>query len=268
MTIIHATGCSGTIGRHLADRVSPYSINLAKIDNELGEFRIEEASNFLHLGGIVGPSEVAKDVDFSHLVNVEGTRKLGQDFLKRSSGIFHYVSTSHVYEATTERISENHYLAPTNVYAQQKLDAEIALQEVFIGEPERLCIVRVFSVLDWDMPPFTLGGAIRKLAQGDGAFILRNASDIRDFLTPSTIANALIEIAKSGRLNGIVNLCSGYGISVADAALRMLAESQIQINQDRFAFENSSNPVVLGDNSKLVESHPGLNLIWNPSTMN
>jgi nucleoside-diphosphate-sugar epimerase len=268
MTIIHATGYTGTIGKHLADRVSHYSINLAKINEELGKFIIEEDSNFLHLAGIVGPSEVVKDVEFSHLVNVVGTQKLGQEFLEKSTGIFYYVSTSHVYEATTQRISEDHPLRPSNIYAQQKYEAELALQKVFIAEPERLCIVRVFSVLDWDMPTFTLGGAIRKLAQGNGEFILRNASDVRDFLTPSTIANALIEIAESGNLNGIVNLCSGHGISVAEAAARMLAESQIQINLNVFTYENSNNPVLVGDNSKLVETHPSLSLIWNPSTIN
>ena len=107
-----------------------------------------------------------------------------------------------------------------------------------------------------------------KLAQGDKEFVLQNASDIRDFLTPSTIANALFQIAKSGKLNGIVNLCSGRGISVADAAIRMLTESGIQVGEDRFAFQNSSNPFVLGDNSKLLAAHPNLDLTWNPSTIN
>ena len=157
-------------------------------------------------------------------------------------------------------------LAPTNIYAEQKLEAEGLLQSIFASEAHRLCIIRVFSVLDWAVAPYTLGGAIRKLTNSD--FILSNASDIRDFLTPKSIAEAVYEIAMAGTQFGIVNLCSGSGISVGDAAKRMLSESGFLVSENQFSWEQGTNPYVVGDNSRLISRHPKLKLSWQPSTLN
>ena len=164
-------------------------------------------------------------------------------------------------------ISESNATAPVNTYAEQKLEAETLLQSIFESSPKRLCIIRVFSVLDWDVSPFTLGGGIRKLADIDPDFILSNASDIRDFLTPKDIARALFEIALAGTQFEIVNLCTGNGISVGDAAKRMLSESGFNVDEDKFSWGRSANPSVVGDNSLLISRHPTLKLFWQPSTL-
>ena len=266
MKKLYSTGTAGTIGKHLPGVVLPLRINLSSKQEKFGSIDFEKQANLLHLAGVVGPSEVLRDIEYARSVNIEGTGFLAKEFIKKSEGIFYYVSTSHVYAPSNDLISEVSPLAPANIYAEQKLEAEALLQDIFALEAHRLCIIRVFSVLDWDVAPYALGGAIKRLTDSD--FILTNASDIRDFLTPKSIAGAVYEIAMAGTPFGIVNLCSGSGISVGDAAKRMLHESGFMVAEDKFLWEHGANPYVVGDNSRLISRHPRLRLSWQPSTLN
>jgi nucleoside-diphosphate-sugar epimerase len=263
---LYSTGNTGTIGRHLPSNVEPIKVDLASRQENFESIIFEKNSHLLHLAGVVGPSEVLKDVGYARSVNVLGTKFLAQEFLKKSKGVFYFVSTSHVYAPSNDLISETSALAPANVYAEQKREAEVMLQNVFSLEAHRLCIIRLFSVLDWEVPAYTLGGAIRRLTNSED--ILSNSSDVRDFLTPKTIALAIYEIALAGTQFEIVNLCTGVGLSVGAAAKKMLSESGFTVQEYRFSWEQGANPYVVGDNSRLISRHPNLKLSWQPSTLN
>jgi nucleoside-diphosphate-sugar epimerase len=263
---IYATGTTGTIGKHLQSKVEKLEIDLGAKDFELPTEAFESGNSLLHLAGLVGPHLVEEDLEFSHLVNVESTERLGRQFLKSSWNRLVYVSTSHVYQASLNRITESDTVLPQNTYAQQKREAELVLLELFSEVPERLCIARVFSVLDWDVAPFTLGGGIAKLCDDTSSYILKNCDDVRDFLTPRRIADVLLEISSFPDLSGIVNVCSGQGLSVGDAAKKMLTGSKIVVPEDRLMSGSSPNPFIVGDNAKLLAAMPHLVLSWTPST--
>lgn len=266
MNQIFATGLTGTIGRHLLKKVFSLDLNLASERKYFELLNFEKNSNLIHLAGVVGSSEVEKNLDYARSVNINGTGFLAREFLNKSDGIFYYVSTSHVYARTQHLITETSPVTPGNVYAKQKLEAERMLQKIFSSAPKRLSIVRVFSVLDWDVAPYTLGGAIKRMIDSD--FVLSNASDIRDFLTPKTIAEVIYEIALTGAQFEIVNLCSGSGILVGEAAKKMLHESGFEVDDNRFSWQQSLNPYVVGNNSQLLSRFPLLNLSWQPSILN
>ena len=268
MTKLYSTGSTGTIGKHLPVDVYPIELDLSSNKEKFEEINFETQSNLLHLAGVVGSSEILKNIDYARSVNIQGTEFLAHEFLKKSVGIFYYISTSHVYAPSPDIISESSPLAPSNIYAEQKLEAEELLQAIFKSNKERLCIIRIFSVLDWDVAPFTLGGAIRNLAENDPGFTLNNSSDIRDFLAPKAIASALYEVSSQDTSLGTVNLCSGRGTSVGEAARRMLSESGFEIDEAKFEWKQSANSFVVGDNSRLLSEHPTLNLTWQPSTYN
>jgi len=266
MVSIYSTGSTGTIGKHLPREVVPVHFNLASNEAEFESLEFASTSHIIHLAGVVGLSEVLKNPGYARSVNIDGTGLLANQFLKKSKGIFYYVSTSHVYAPTDGLISESSLLSPVNMYAEQKLEAETLLQGIFRFEPLRLCIIRVFSVLDWDVASYTLGGAIRKMTNSN--FILSNSSDVRDFLTPKSIAQAIYEIASCQTQTTVLNLCSGIGITVGAAAKRMLSESGFEVDDDQFRWDLGPNPYVVGDNSQLKSLHPQLRLSWQPSTFN
>lgn len=263
---IYATGASGTIGKHLSSKVEEIKVNLREpiSKNSLPEFL--EQDSLIHLAGIVGPSLVDENLDAAHQINVAGTLNLAERFLIGGGGRFIYVSTSHVYENLLEPIMETTRVNPISNYAKQKLKAEQGLMELFQHKQERLCIARVFSVLDWDAAPFTLGGAISKLADPNSDYILRNSDDVRDFLTPSKIAEILEKISITNSLFGVVNLCSGIGTKILDAAATMLAQKGCGVPAGRIEPGNSKAPIIVGDNSKLKSHLLELDLRWSPST--
>jgi nucleoside-diphosphate-sugar epimerase len=261
---IFATGASGSIGKHFVDYVSKINLDLTKPIN-YSIPGIKPGDSILHAAAVVGATNVAKDVTTSYLINVKGSLKLAQYAKDLGISKFVYVSTSHVYAKSEVILTEKSPVQPNNIYAEQKLEAEQGIIQIFKDAPEKLCIVRVFSVLNWDVAEFTLGGGIRKLILPNSKFILSNSEDIRDFLTPRKVALCLISIAKNCYLKGIVNLSSGVGTSVKEAVRIMLVGSGYKVPEDRIIGGYSDFPYVVGDNSKIKSFIPNLNLIWDPT---
>lgn len=263
--MIFATGKTGTIGRHLSANSKALEVNLAESSFTKFLPHFGENDSLIHLAGIVGAKNVDSNPDLSYVVNVEGSVTLAEYFRKNSSGQFIYISTSHVYQPGLVKLREDADTGPTSLYAKQKLDSENLLFNVFENEPERLCVLRVFSILDWDVKPFTLGGGIRKLADENSEFTLQFCDDVRDFLTPRNAAKIIEKIAFKRTLSGVVNLCSGTDLTIRQAATQMLNSAGFAIPHNRFRSGNSHVPYLVGDNAKLTEALPDLDLSWKPS---
>ena len=261
---IFATGTTGTIGKHLKQSVRPIQIELEK-DFELPTELIE-SNNFaiIHLAGIVGVQAVSQNIELAHQINVTATRLLAEKCIAIGVKRFVYVSTSHVYESSACLLDENCQIQPTTKYAEQKRLAEIEVLAAFKDIPERLVIARVFSILDWGTPEFTLGGAVQKLLKGE-ITNLNYGLDLRDFLTPKKVASILVEVTECNQLYGIVNICSANPISILEAVGRMLTESGRSDLIARVVSENSTYPVIVGSNQKLIGAMPHLDLMWTPS---
>lgn len=265
--VVYATGTTGTIGRHIQTKVHKLEVDLSEKVLSIPQSKFQETDTVIHLAGIVGAQSVEKDLQHSYRVNVESTIELGLTLKKSLMRKLVYVSTSHVYDYSDRPLHEDDVVQPRSEYASQKREAEVALLEIFSDSPERLCVARVFSVLDWDVPTFTLGGAVAKLRDENLGFVLRNGGDIRDFLTPKTVAFALLGISQSENLYGVLNVCSGSGLSVKDAALAMLNSGVgSTICESRIDPGFSNIPYIVGDNSKLRAALPHLDLSWTPST--
>ena len=266
MSSIFATGVSGTIGKHFKNQVFPiyYDLRNSELRN-IPNFKIGDC--ILHAAAVVGPESVSKDRITSHKVNVEASKMLAQFAKDNGVSRFIYVSTSHVYARSNSLLTELSPTDPSNIYAEQKFEAEGEISLIFRDCPEKLCIVRVFSVLDWDVADFTLGGGIKKLVSDNSNFTLNYGDDIRDFLTPRLIAHALVCIANEALLTGIINLSTGTGLTVKDAAKIMLEGSGYKLPANRIVSGNSEYPYVVGDNSKLKKALPDLNLRWKPSRL-
>ena len=266
MSSIFATGVSGTIGKHFKNQV--FAIDCDLRNSELKNIpNIKKGDCILHSAAVVGPISVSKDIATSHKVNVRASKMLAEFAKNNEISRFIYVSTSHVYAQSNSLLTESDPTTPNNVYAEQKLEAEEEITSIFRDYPEKLCIVRVFSVLDWDVADFTLGGGIKKLTSNNLSFIVNYGDDIRDFLTPRLIAHALVCIANEALLTGIINLSTGTGLTVKEAAKIMLEGSGYKLPANRIVSGNSEYPYVVGDNSKLKKALPDLNLKWKPSRL-
>lgn len=243
---IFATGTTGLIGSSLND-IFPLKIDLLDAKT-FGNFQYANVT-VIHLAGIVGEALVRSDYEKAFEVNVRGTLEFARHVLKDENSRFLYISSSHVYQNTRSRHKELDTLKPINLYGKMKLEAELGLQQIFKNEPQRLCIARVFSVLDVGMPKGTLGWAIENLNQNSP---LRNCDDVRDFLTPSEIANHLLKIAKKEFKFPVVNVCSGKGRYIRDACVELRHLKGLITPEELLIGGNSEVPYIVGDNSRLL----------------
>jgi UDP-glucose 4-epimerase/GDP-4-dehydro-6-deoxy-D-mannose reductase len=261
MNII-ATGLSGTIGRKLDNDIESAQLVLGS-----GKLRdiYEPKSNsitLIHLGGIVGESSVSQDLAHSKKINVYETFNLAREVIEDFGGRFIHISSSHIYGPSNLPVNESNPHNPQSNYALQKALAEQMLVNHFGENNPQLVILRVFSVLGWDVADFTLGGAVKRILNGSQESI-SNADDIRDFMTPTTIAAAISKIARSASISGIFNLCSGSGISVGDASRSMFKIAEFG-EGSLIKPGNSKIPFIVGDNDKLLSADLELNLNWDP----
>lgn len=260
---ILGNGRSGTIGKFISEDCSTLSGDLKSNEQVLNFEKMADSQTiFIHLAGVVGNPLVEKDLSLSHRVNVESTRELGEAAVKKGIKKFIYVSSCHVYGNNPQIITEEHPLNPQSSYAAQKLEGEKALLNIFSNDLKKLLIVRVFSILDFGMPEFTLGGAIEKLIANPESAKIRNSDDNRDFLTPKTVAKNLELIAKS-ELSGIYNLCSGNGETISSAAIKMASRKGVTLPSTAFIHNVENRTSIVGDNSKIRMAVSGLDLSWN-----
>lgn len=263
---------TGTIGRYLQGHVSPIEIDLLKERNIYDWFsknrNLTDDTQLIHLAGMVGPKSVAQEPIISEKINVSATVSLAESFLNNGGGRFIYVSSSHVYKWKESPISEVDELLPLTLYAAQKLQAEIELGELFRNYPQKLLILRVFSVLDFDCKSHTLGGRVAGAIKFKNQLSVENANHVRDFLTPRNVAEVLIEILSLKSLSGVFNVCTKRPLSVRDAVLEMIG--QVPDFQETIEFVDSLHPtIIVGENAKILEFMPNLmhKLHWTPSVL-
>lgn len=260
-----ATGTTGTIGRFLPESVAPIGIDLRSSKEIFEQLEFPRSAPLIHLAGLVGAKKCSRNETESFEINVEGTKKLASSFRKRSDASFIFVSTGHVYRSSSKLVTEEDEIEPVSVYARHKFFAEEECRNVFIDEPERLIILRVFSVLDWNTSEDSLGSTVTKSVSSGKKIEILNSDDIRDFMTPRKVAQITCQIACMVGVSGTFNVCSGQGITVASAVKRMLSEARLYQYPLELSPGNSDFPVLVGDNTKLSAILPGFSLDWNPS---
>jgi hypothetical protein len=118
--------------------------------------------------------------------------------------------------------------------------------------------------LDWNVAQFTLGGAVEKIMRDPDNAKIRNCDDVRDFMTPKKAGKFLFQIARIGVCETI-NLCSGIGTTVSEAAKEMLISRAIKPNEKNFLRGNSEQPYIVGNPNRFLEYFPHADLSWQPS---
>lgn len=259
--MIYGSGLSGTIGNHFQGKVENLEIDLTRPEREFRDLKIIPHSVIIHLAAVVGEKAVSKDIEYAREVNIQGTKKLAKLALFNKCD-FIFVSTGHVYKPSNANMHENSEIEPISIYAQQKLEAEKVALETLKDSCSTGMILRVFSLLDYGMPEFTLGGAAERLGSAEKLKPLKSSDDVRDFLTPKQIAKAILSIVEQGPSSGIYNLASGSGIRVKNAVKAMLHSKGINLDDRHFEKGNSEVPKLVADVQKIKDKYRDLDLEW------
>lgn len=256
---IVASGKTGTIGKHLPEYVVDLNQRLDQLD--AGKINLSKNDTYIHLAGVVGSQNVDANPEYARRINVDSVAKVAEIALQKNVNKFVYISTSHVYSKGEQDKSENSPIDPVNEYAAQKFESEEILRSLFASDPKKLLILRVFSILDWDVKEFTLGGAIQRL-RTDPTSQLRFGGDLRDFLTPKQTADVILELSNLQSASQLLNVCTGEAISISEAAVLLLNGYEKRNWEERVDNEVSENSRIVG-NADLVSEALGRKLRWH-----
>lgn len=251
------TGSTGSIGRNLkSDCILTREMlsNEDSINAAILKFR---PTSLLHLAAPTKTHDnVTRDTFRTGILELTG--QLFKSFAGSGGTLFIYASTSHVYGyvESTKLLSEADAPNPSSDYAKWKLESEYLLQELNTDFNIQVVVLRIFSVFGKGMAEHFLAGRLEKENRFGKFSHIRNSLDIRDFSSPTEIANhiEMIEKHSHGLHNfEVVNLCSSVSSSIKEKVLEVYPK----FPDSHFILDNSSLPFLVGDNSKLSSIYGG-----------
>lgn len=166
--------------------------------------------------------EAADPLAAFRLVNAEGTRRLGE--AARAAGVRRvvYVSTIGVHGVKTEGrpFDESSLFAPESLYAQSKLEGEVALREVLAGSKTEWVILRPPLVYGPDAPG-NFARLVRLVARGV-PLPLGSVRNRRSLIYVENLADAIVRcIDHPAAASEAFVVSDGEDLSTAELVRRM-----------------------------------------------
>jgi nucleoside-diphosphate-sugar epimerase len=131
-------------------------------------------------------------------------------------------------------LTESMPAMPSVPYAQAKLQLCKRLEALSLRKPFAFTWARLFYMHGAGQAPNSLLPALHAAAErGDTEFPMSGGEQLRDYLPVSEVAATLVQLALQQRGQGIVNVCSGWPISVKSLIASTIASQGWSI-QPRF----------------------------------
>ena len=254
-------GGSGWIGREvvsLAQRSGP-AIDASRRPSTADSTRVSSAKD---LGQVLRSADVGLVVncagssigsaDALTSANVEFAMMVGTVCLQSGVRLVHVGSAAEYGAVTDVLIAEDAQTDPVTAYGRSKLAATRALLALR-DQGLDVTVARAFNVVGPGQPSSTPMGqfaaAIRQLPHSGGEVVVHDATLVRDFVSRTYVADALLRLGRAGSHRGVVNVCSGRGLSFASLieAMAQVHGSPVRIVSDA----RGGIPRVVGDPSLL-----------------
>ena len=168
-------------------------------------------------------------------------------------------------EANETPIREDARLAPLHPYGVSKVAADLLAATYARRYGMRIIRVRPFFVIGprkaGDLCSDVARAIVTSERSGGQSINVGNTAPIRDFLDVADAGEALLACADRGSSGDVYNLCSGIGTTVAEVVERLVAQARkpLDIVNDPARFRPADEPILVGDNGKLVA------LGWQPT---
>ena len=148
---IGLTGSSGSLGKALKrfkknSLFSFFKGDITKKEDVSKWIKKNNINSIIHLAAVVPIKKVNKNRLNAKKTNFIGTKNLVDVVIEQNKiEWFFFSSTSHVYNSSNKKISENSKIRPISYYGKTKLQAEKYIIKKFKKFKIRYCIGRIFS---------------------------------------------------------------------------------------------------------------------------
>lgn len=215
----------------------------------------------VHLAGISQVAECERDPQQARRVNVEYPRLLLEHLVETNSGThFIFASTSQVYGAGVE-LTETSAIAPLNLYAETKCEAEEVVREFAGRNGLSATILRFFNHTHKTQPPsFFLPHVYRQLlslreARGLHRIPVGNLEVARDIGSVRDLVRALLAVIQKASWElETFNVCSGQPKRLRTLASGLAARLEVDVEfvVDPSRVRANDPPVISGSPAKLT----------------
>ena len=265
------TGANGFVGRHLGpvlaaaghDVISvagPTASGVLSLDltNEVEAAQVVNAYRpeaIIHLAAQSSVGRSWRDPASTLTVNTIGTVHLWNAAVAGGVRRFVYSSTAEVYGVgSPQPLTEDIPVAPRNPYGVSKAAAEQLLQQFHHQSPIELLILRPFNHIGpGQAPGFVVSDFVRQIgsvkAHEADAIRVGDLTPVRDFLDIRDVVDAYRVAVDASGLQGVYNLCSGYGRTIQSVLRDLMAIAGVSflVQQDSHLIRPVDTPLLVGD---------------------
>jgi nucleoside-diphosphate-sugar epimerase len=213
MNIIGINGYNGFIAQNfLLNYKSKHKIiHFKKNINNIKEFKkfalAKNYTHFIHFAGLNRKKCASKRTQCQQ-INFLSIKKT-IDFLNtlKIKPVFIFISSSHIYGYSKNKLKENSKTKPKDLYGRLKLKSENYIKKKY----KNSCILRIFNVYGKDQPPsFFVPDMISKIKNKEEITINKS---IRDFIHVDEVSK-IINFTIKKKILGTINVGSGKGVTL------------------------------------------------------
>ena len=246
MKHILISGYNSFIGNNFHKKYKKiYKITYYKEDiNNISKFKLftkkKKIDFFIHFAGL-SRQQCEIDMKLCIKTNFLSIKKIINHFntLKFKPN-FIFMSSSHVYKNSINKINEDHKKKPKSLYGKLKLDSENYLRKNY----KKVCILRLFNIYGKNQPENFFIPDINKKIKLQKMIKLNQST--RDFIHVNDVVKIINFIIKKN-INETINIGSGYGRQLSSVVKMISSQYKIKpiINI------TSKNDKLIADISKL-----------------
>lgn len=262
------TGASGLIGKESVEPLqkSGFEIYALTIDKENPDIGINWVP--CDLFDAQNLKNVLAEIKPSHLLNFAWattgdylTSNINFDFLAAGLNLLKYfkenggeravfAGTCFEYKFKNSPLKETDETSPETVYAKCKNSLRELAQLYCAQNGISFGWGRIFYVLGRGENEKRLTAHIINSLKKNKKVIINNGALIRDYMYSKDIAGAFVKFL-DGKTEGIVNICTGKGITLKDYATMIAAKIGREELVSALSETSAQPPVIIGDNTRL-----------------
>lgn len=193
---------------------------------ELRRAKDDHRACVIHMAAMTLVDDCEKKPQECFHMNVDFAIKVFEACAQARIERFVFVSTSHVYAASSKPVTTGSRLGARSMYPRSKLLAETLLASAASEIPDapKLSIARVFSLIGPGMKGGFLYPHLVTRAKSQDATPIMGYHNVRDFVTTDFASKRLMALARSHEFPRLANISTGQGLSVGDLARQVYAE--------------------------------------------
>ena len=273
---ILVTGATGFVGRHVVQRLLEHGHSVTAIGRHVDKAELMDwytSVSFIecdihqrNLDPIerFGLSDAVIHLAWSglphynELYHFEKNLPADSIFLKKLvlSGYKHILVTGTCFEYGMQNgcLSEDVDTRPENPYALAKDGLRRYLQELQKHKPFIFQWARLFYMFGEGQNPNSILAQLDKaLERGDTVFNMSGGEQLRDYLSVRDVAKKLVTLIETPTCDGVVNICSGYPISIRRLVMEHLESrgKNIHLNFGYYPYPQHEPMAFWGDCRKI-----------------